>query len=270
MCDSRLLAASATHRRGYSLIELLVVMSIVVLLTGVLLPTLSSVRDAANRVISKSNQRNIGAAISMFADGHGQDLPESDALSDPLIKAGDLMRVWSPESLSHFSPNRKYANWLVGGFDGLGRLFQYSYLSEAEVFYSPGHTGAHPYTEYEQNWRDLQQVMTARIGNEDINPGRTIYSNYHYAGHQYWDPEKPINTRRERRFSDPGNSVLLADGMRRSSDLNFDGGLNVLRMDLSVEWHEDWKLAGRLPMDGQDAIDSGSQASLIWSIFQPE
>lgn len=257
-------------RRGYSLIELLVVMSVVMLLTGLLLPTLASVRDAANRVISKSNQRNIGQAIAFFADGQQGDLPRSAALDYETLDLGELMRAWTPEQLEVFDPNRKHARWLTKGFDGLGRLFQQNYLSEPAVLYSPGHMGAHRWAEYEQNWFDLKQVMTIRVGNEDINPDRTIYTNYHYAGHKYWDPDVDPTKWRDRSFTDGYKSILLADGMRRSSDLNFDGGINVLYMDLSVEWYEDWQLSNVLPPDGENTIGSGGQViQALWDIFKP-
>ena len=258
-------------RCGYSLIELLVVMGIVTILTGLLLPTLASVRDAANRVISKSNQRNIGQAVAVFADINRGELPVSKAVLETPLKAGELMRAWTPELLdgNQFDPQRKRAQWLANGFDGLGNLFKYELLSDPQVLYSPGHTGAHSWDEYQEDWRGLRNIFTYRVGNEDLNPDRAMYTNYHYAGHVYWDPNDHDGKMRSRRFTDPGNSVLLADGMRRSSDLNFEGGVNVLRMDLSVEWLEDWQLAQYLPHDDQDAIDSGSQAQLIWNIFMP-
>ena len=125
---------SQVSRRGYSLIELLVVMSVVVILTGLLLPTLASVRDAANRVISKSNQRNIGQAISLYADSQKGELPESEALNDAEnLDLGELMRAWTPSQLSDFNPNRKHARWLSGGFDGIGRLVQYQFIDEPSV-----------------------------------------------------------------------------------------------------------------------------------------
>ncbi|MEE2908318.1 MAG: type II secretion system protein [Planctomycetota bacterium] len=257
-------------RRGYSLIELLVVMSVVTLLTGLLLPTLASIHDAANRVISKSNQRNIGQAIALFADSQQGHLPESAALEVAPLDLGELMRTWTPDQLEIFDPNRKHARWLSRGFDGLGRLFQQQYLKEPSVLYSPGHDGAHSWDEYEKNWRDLNQVMTARVGNEDINPGRPIYSNYHYAGHKYWDPDIDSSQWRDRLFSDGYASILLADGMRRSSDLNFEGGINVLHMDLSVEWLEDWQLSNVLPPDGENTIGSGGHViRAMWKIFRP-
>ena len=70
-------------RRGYSLIELLVVMSVVVILTGLLLPTLASVRDAANRVI-RSTRETSDRPISLYADSQKGELP-SEALMTPRI-----------------------------------------------------------------------------------------------------------------------------------------------------------------------------------------
>ena len=153
-------------RRGYSLLELLVVMSVVVLLTGLLLPTLASVRDAANRVISKSNQRNIGQAISLFADSQKGDLPESAALRNAPLDLGELMRAWTPdqlESIRSVSKARSLAQQRA--LMVLDIFFSISILQEPSVLYSPGHMGAHGWDEYEQNWFDLNQVMTMRVGN---------------------------------------------------------------------------------------------------------
>ena len=135
-------------------------------------------------------------------------------------------------------------------------------------FLFTGHTGAHRWDEYRDNWNDLDQVMTSRIGNEDINPRRTIYTNYHYAGHKYWDPDQDPEKWQPRSFVDGHNSILLADGMRRSSDLNFNGGVNVLPW--TSPWNgEDWKLANVLPADGQDTIGTGGEvAQILWDIFR--
>ena len=260
-------------RPAYSLVELLVVMSIVVLLTGMLLPTLASVRDAANRVISKSNQRNIGQGISLYADAFNGNLPPSEAVRGPELEVGELMRAWSPDLLdngSDFSIQRKHAAWLAQGFDGLGHLVKYDFISDPEVFYSPGHSGAHGKSRYETDWRGLANAMTVRQGHQDVTPAATVYTNYHYAGNVYWNPDSDGGRPRERLFSDPSNTVLVSDGLRRGSDLNFEGGINVLRMDLSVEWIEDWKLAKMLPQDGSEAIDSGTHAQLVWNIFTSE
>ena len=60
------------HRQGgpraFTLIELLVVISIIALLTAILLPVFFSVRGRARQTVCTSNLRQIGIAMSMYAD----------------------------------------------------------------------------------------------------------------------------------------------------------------------------------------------------------
>ena len=60
------------HRQGgpkaFTLIELLVVISIIALLTAILLPVFFSVRGRARQTVCISNLRQIGMAMSMYAD----------------------------------------------------------------------------------------------------------------------------------------------------------------------------------------------------------
>ena len=53
--------------RGFTIIELLVVISIIALLVGILLPAIGKARDNARINISKSNLRQMGIAHKMYA-----------------------------------------------------------------------------------------------------------------------------------------------------------------------------------------------------------
>jgi len=53
--------------RGFSLIELLVVISIIAILIALLLPALSSAREAGRRAACASNQRQFAVALHTYA-----------------------------------------------------------------------------------------------------------------------------------------------------------------------------------------------------------
>ena len=62
-------------RKGFTLIELLVVMVIIALLIGLLLPALSRAKEEARKTQCRSNLRQIGLAMMMYANDNGGYTP---------------------------------------------------------------------------------------------------------------------------------------------------------------------------------------------------
>ncbi len=226
-------------RRAFSLMELIVVMAVTLLLTGLMLPALAQVRENSHRVVCSSNLRQTGLALVMFADDW-RELPDSVYGVQKGYKS-EMMAAHRGES--------------PGNWEGLGWLYEIDhgrYLPSPQVFYCPSHHGEHCYERYSELYD---------------NPGsEPIYTNYHYAG--------PIDWKRgtKRRINAAESFVLVADGLRTVRDFNHRDGINVLRNDNSVNWRSDIAddLIQILSAAGPSADDGESAYSRIWDLIQQD
>jgi prepilin-type N-terminal cleavage/methylation domain-containing protein/prepilin-type processing-associated H-X9-DG protein len=64
-----------TRRRGFTLVELLVVVAIIAILAALLLPALAAAKAKAKRINCVSNLKQIGQALQMYVDDNSDSLP---------------------------------------------------------------------------------------------------------------------------------------------------------------------------------------------------
>ncbi len=82
-------------RRGFTLVELLVVVGIIALLVGLLLPVLGSARRSGEAAVCGSNLRQLHAAVVLYANDHGGRAPAGAAIFfDGSRPAESNLRRW--------------------------------------------------------------------------------------------------------------------------------------------------------------------------------
>jgi prepilin-type N-terminal cleavage/methylation domain-containing protein/prepilin-type processing-associated H-X9-DG protein len=74
-CEDRRMARIGARRRGFSLVELLVVIGIVVILLSIFVPYVAKVRETENRARCAENLRTILSGLQNYAHGNHDVLP---------------------------------------------------------------------------------------------------------------------------------------------------------------------------------------------------
>ncbi len=198
----------SVHRTGFTLIELLVVISIIALLIALLLPALGAARKVAQSSACLSNVRQIGIALSMYAEDFKGKFPSvfsnntaapSNAFNDPKWFHSRTLLVYYSDPNGYFCPSDESPfieniNAGVAGAPDIRARLSYLYNGSFD------RTSA---------WRILEKmkdpVERIMVGDSGEDPSSGIAYKLDWQGE--WDTQWDFN-----RHLDTTVNVTYADG----------------------------------------------------------
>jgi prepilin-type N-terminal cleavage/methylation domain-containing protein/prepilin-type processing-associated H-X9-DG protein len=126
-------------KRGFTLVEVLVVIAIVLLLVAMVLPVARSVRAAAKRAVCASNMRQLYTGFALYAHDNRSSIPYVDASANPVGMRGGQV---------------DWIGYWVGVKDMPKGGTLWPYMNEVKVYKCPEDTG----------WRGDWHIWTPKPG----------------------------------------------------------------------------------------------------------
>ena len=142
----------STHKqqKGFTLMELLVVISIIALLLAILMPTLQKAKELARRTVCLSNQRQNGISLYQYASAWDDRLP-------PMVLEGPgrgLMNASHSFFIEFMGPGQ----WV-----GVGRLYGTGIITDPKHLYCPSQRSK--FFSYPEAWDNFvyPDILQSRI-----------------------------------------------------------------------------------------------------------
>lgn len=262
------------QRRAFTLVELLVVISIIALLLAILMPSLNKAKEQAKQIVCKNNIRSVAFANFTYSQDYNGSFFIARSPNDPPNGPtkhyyGNIMHNY-PE----YWPNPNYVNFgRDKNGDPLEPLTAGKYLATKNSFYCPNY-----FKTFCPEWNQKLAWNKSRIG-------MILFVNAYYNG------ATKNMTRMKLVYSDPSNWVgsfknvpFAKNANMKSSDaiaqdtcmeetkgpglggtgvfkMNHKGGVNVTFMDGHSEYVHQKKL------DSKNYMATGNDYFGNWSIY---
>lgn len=186
------------QRRAFTIIELLVAVSIITLLTAITVPVFTAARQQGRRLVNIRNQREVVRALNLFACEHDNSFPDSVGVAAVPSATGSHFRWQDPRKVKTTQALPKMAHSSVAGYLA-------DYLDKPGTLFCPSSPSKNEY--WEEAWKLGDQWDHPNTShNEDALFGSyCLYWNYTgYLGPSSKPFKGPVDL-----YGGPGQSDLL-------------------------------------------------------------
>lgn len=181
----------AVKRVGFTLIELLVVIAIIALLMSVLLPALGKAKKQSQSLICRSNLRQIGMGILMYAQNNKDIvLPYYTLETNPVTKAV-VSTAWY---------KRLVADNKVHPFNTI------DYVSGYDILFCPAHKLLPPRANNNPN--NITDTKDYAVDRGEISYGMSVA-----LSNKFWNPSEPDYPLKLAKVAQPSATIVAVDAM---------------------------------------------------------
>jgi prepilin-type N-terminal cleavage/methylation domain-containing protein/prepilin-type processing-associated H-X9-DG protein len=235
--------ANRLIKRGFTLVELLVVIGIIALLISILLPVLNQARVAANRLKCAANLRTLGQVAMQYANDYGGQVPRNYSSSD----SGSSSQNW----IDLLIRNQQGARWCAGSLPPQPAKYTKSYDTQAaptykrvQWFQCPANPQSDTPVSYVDNGCDIEgsrsdSILIRKVKNADkvifytegnISLGQA-FTQFTFSCYDVWSEQHLYGTGSEMTAENLSSHMFT----RILTDNRHRGMINVCYMDGHVD-----------------------------------
>ena len=227
--------------RGFTLVEILVVVGIIVLLIGILMPALGRAREVSRRVTCLSNLRQVHLALGFYAQDNHDRVP-----------------------LGYRSGNKQFNSMVYSStaqrLVEFGLLYAAGRMSEPRVFYCPS----------ESDTRSMFNTPENPWPPDGVNAGSQVYCGYGFRPEvQLPDDPSAAPTVMMPKLAAFRNKAILADltAAPQRVDTRHRTGVNVLYGNGSAGWVDRGAIDAELVQCPAISPSANPHQDAIWMVF---